>query len=220
MNDSVFLPGIICIYFYVIFKKRDLRYNINKTKITLLIKCHNICCLSVNFIAFICMSLFLTNPQISNMTLLNNFLCLTKVFELNDTFIMILRKSFNQITPLHIYHHSSSLILIWFITRNNLLTFEIGIGILLNCCIHTLLYLYYYLSFSLIKNKEARNKYLWWSWYLTMLHFFQYVVNIYNCGMNLSKHYIYCIGLVHQLSLFYLYGRFFVKKKLRAMKET
>ncbi|KAJ8942638.1 hypothetical protein NQ318_013351 [Aromia moschata] len=70
---------------------------------------------------------------------------LLKMVELIETVFFILRKKFNQVTGLHVYHHSSTFVLAYISCK------FIGGGmsslpVMLNCFIHILMYTYYYLS--------------------------------------------------------------------------
>lgn len=133
---------------------------------------------------------------------------LTKYIELNDTFIMLMRKSYRQVTYTHLYHHSSSLLLVSMLKDNP--DKRIEMGIMMNGCIHMLLYMYYILSFGMRINKK---KYLWWSYYLTHMHLTQFLYNTYSC-MSMDT-YLSLVGFLHQMSLFVLYGSFFYERDKR-----
>lgn len=91
---------------------------------------------------------------------------LQKFWEFLDTWIFILRKSFRQVTFLHLYHHSS----ITLVTASFI--FDIGgdfyLPALLNSFIHVLMYLHYFVTSIGIKS--------WWSKYLTSLQLIQFVL--------------------------------------------
>ncbi|KAJ8935164.1 hypothetical protein NQ314_012983 [Rhamnusium bicolor] len=68
-----------------------------------------------------------------------------KMVELIETIIFILRKKFNQVSALHIYHHTST----FFLTYVGCKFMGGGMAcvpVMLNCFIHVLMYTYYYLS--------------------------------------------------------------------------
>ncbi|CAL1278023.1 unnamed protein product [Larinioides sclopetarius] len=46
------------------------------------------------------------------------FILLNKMFELSDTVFFVLRKKCNQLSALHIMHHSIVCMMIWWFTRN------------------------------------------------------------------------------------------------------
>ncbi|CAL1293928.1 unnamed protein product [Larinioides sclopetarius] len=103
------------------------------------------------------------------------FVLLNKMFELWDTVFIVLRKKWNQLSGLHIIHHSIVCSMAWWFTRNPSRTgfyFFVVLGI--NIVVHTVLYTYYGLS-SIGPHME---KYLWWKKYLTALQIGQFVVDI------------------------------------------
>jgi hypothetical protein len=88
----------------------------------------------------------------------------TKVIDLADTIVFALRKKNNQITFLHVYHHSTILVASYFGDK------FVGGGnsfilLLLNSLVHTVMYAYYGLA-SLGPHMQP---YLWWKKYLTQL---------------------------------------------------
>lgn len=70
---------------------------------------------------------------------------LLKVLDLVDTVFFVLRKKFNHMSFLHVYHHGGMIIIAWigvkFVGGGH--AYFIG---LLNCIVHTILYLYYLLT--------------------------------------------------------------------------
>ncbi|KAF7417512.1 hypothetical protein HZH68_000165 [Vespula germanica] len=68
-----------------------------------------------------------------------------KIVDLIETEIFVLRKKNSQITFLHVYHHISTVLLIWLGVRY----FAGGMACflpLVNCSIHVIMYTYYFLS--------------------------------------------------------------------------
>ncbi|KAK4885925.1 hypothetical protein RN001_002196 [Aquatica leii] len=68
-----------------------------------------------------------------------------KLVELSETVMFVLRKKSSQVTPLHVYHHVSTVIYVWLGVKyypGGMATFSI----LLNSCVHVLMYTYYFLS--------------------------------------------------------------------------
>ncbi|CAH1124258.1 unnamed protein product [Ceutorhynchus assimilis] len=68
-----------------------------------------------------------------------------KITELLETVFFVLRKKNKQVTKLHVYHHSSTLIMNYFICR------FVGGGmasvtVIINSLVHILMYTYYYLA--------------------------------------------------------------------------
>jgi len=88
----------------------------------------------------------------------------SKVLEFNDTVIMIFRKSFNQISFLHVYHHVSVFFVWWF----NVMYYPGGEAYpsaWLNSFVHVWMYGYYLLA--------TFGYQPWWKRYLTQLQITQ-----------------------------------------------
>ena len=100
-------------------------------------------------------------------------LLLSKIIELLDSIFFILRGKYNQLTFLHVYHHSTMIMMGWLMAN-----FAPGgnsvFGPALNCDIHVLMYSYYFLS----SFGPKMQKYLWWKKYLTRLQLTQFLVNL------------------------------------------
>jgi hypothetical protein len=107
------------------------------------------------------------------------FYYISKGIEFFDTIFMIIRKRFQQITFLHIFHHSSMFILWWVVLtwvpvrssnyyfRLKFFFFQSGqawFGPLMNSIVHILMYSYYGLSVI----PSLRGK-LWWKQYITII---------------------------------------------------
>ncbi|XP_068894323.1 very long chain fatty acid elongase AAEL008004-like [Tenebrio molitor] len=85
------------------------------------------------------------NPEALSM--LNWCYCcyLLKGIELLETVLFILRKKYNQVTNLHVYHHCSTLFLAWLGVKyigGGMATFPIFV----NCIVHVFMYTYYLLA--------------------------------------------------------------------------
>ncbi|XP_034026403.1 elongation of very long chain fatty acids protein 7a [Thalassophryne amazonica] len=95
----------------------------------------------------------------------------SKFIEMLDTVFFVLRKKTNQVTFLHVYHHSIMPFTWWFGVRfapGGLGTFHA----LLNCVVHVIMYSYYGLT-AMGPNYQ---KYLWWKKYLTTIQLIQFVM--------------------------------------------
>ncbi|KAI3637323.1 hypothetical protein MIR68_004648 [Amoeboaphelidium protococcarum] len=69
----------------------------------------------------------------------------SKVFEFMDTFIMVLKQNWRQISFLHLYHHAS-IFAVWWLTIFVAPTGEAYFSAILNSLIHVVMYGYYFLS--------------------------------------------------------------------------
>ncbi|XP_016908566.1 elongation of very long chain fatty acids protein 1-like [Apis cerana] len=68
-----------------------------------------------------------------------------KLIDLVETVVFVLRKKQEQISFLHVYHHVSTILLIWFMTKYYAVSMT-SFGILINCTVHVIMYTYYYLT--------------------------------------------------------------------------
>ncbi|XP_076250806.1 very long chain fatty acid elongase 7-like [Rhynchophorus ferrugineus] len=94
---------------------------------------------------------------------------LNKIMDLTDTLFFVLRKKQEQVTFLHVWHHSIMVILSWVGTKYSP-NGHSTLGCMINSFIHILLYLYYLLAAM----GPAVQKYLWWKKYLTALQLVQF----------------------------------------------
>ncbi|XP_045534400.1 elongation of very long chain fatty acids protein [Papilio machaon] len=86
-----------------------------------------------------------------------------KVTELMDTIFFVLRKKYNQVTFLHIYHHSLMMWATWISLKYEPSYGTVFLGTL-NSFVHIIMYTYYALSAF-----PDLTKYLWWKKYITMM---------------------------------------------------
>ncbi|RWS12778.1 elongation of very long chain fatty acids protein-like protein [Dinothrombium tinctorium] len=99
------------------------------------------------------------------------YFLLTKYIEFTDTIFFVLRKKQNQISNLHVIHHSLVPITVWvgmkYAPGGNNALFPV-----LNSFVHSIMYLYYGLSAF----GPRIHKYLWWKRYLTTIQLIQFVL--------------------------------------------
>nr|XP_018901260.1 PREDICTED: elongation of very long chain fatty acids protein 1 [Bemisia tabaci] len=110
---------------------------------------------------------------------------LAKISELLDTIFFVLRKKDNQVSFLHVYHHTTMPMIAWGAAKY----FPGGHGTfigLVNSFIHIIMYTYYMLAAFGPKMQP----YLWWKKYITTLQLGQFLATflhscqllIYDCG--------------------------------------
>lgn len=75
---------------------------------------------------------------------------LSKIFDITDTILIVLRKKWNQFTFLHIYHHLSVLIIMWINTSVGY-DGDIYYIITINSFVHFIMYFYYLLASLKVK---------------------------------------------------------------------
>ncbi|ESP03632.1 hypothetical protein LOTGIDRAFT_199086, partial [Lottia gigantea] len=149
----------------------------------------------------------------------------SKAIELNDTVLMVLRKKFDQITFLHVFHHATMLNIWWWV-----MMFTPGgqswFGSMLNCLVHVVMYSYYTLSaIPYFKGK------LWWKRYITTFQLVQFVITFthtvnslffYTCDFPRWGQILLASYMVFMLILF---GNFYVqaytkKKRLGTERKS
>ncbi|XP_026328940.1 elongation of very long chain fatty acids protein 7-like [Hyposmocoma kahamanoa] len=95
---------------------------------------------------------------------------LLKLIDLLDTVFFVLRKKNNQISFLHVYHHTGMVMLIW----GAITYFPGGHGTLIgviNSFVHIVMYFYYLLTVAVPSVKKS----LWWKKYITQLQILQFL---------------------------------------------
>ncbi|KAL1505885.1 hypothetical protein ABEB36_005340 [Hypothenemus hampei] len=135
----------------------------------------------------------------------------SKLLEFCDTFFFILRKKKNQLSFLHVYHHSTMFVL-WWIGIKWVPSGSTFLPAMVNSSIHVLLYTYYGLSVF----GPNVTKYLWWKKYLTILQLIQFTCALIlgangirtGCEFPLWMHYTL---IFYMLSFIVLFGNFYIK---------
>ncbi|XP_053685580.1 elongation of very long chain fatty acids protein 7 [Sabethes cyaneus] len=143
-----------------------------------------------------------------------------KVIELLDTVFFVLRKKQNQISFLHLYHHTLMPICGFIGVKY----FAGGHGTLLgviNSFIHVCMYAYYMLAAMGPKVQ----KYLWWKRYLTVMQIIQFIIVFYHtiqvqfqpsCGYPKS---IAALLTLNAALFIYMFSTFYVRSYLRKVSS-
>uniref|UniRef100_A0A1A9X125 Elongation of very long chain fatty acids protein n=1 Tax=Glossina brevipalpis TaxID=37001 RepID=A0A1A9X125_9MUSC len=97
---------------------------------------------------------------------------INKLFDLLDTIFMVLRKKQDQVNFLHLYHHSSMVLLVWSSFKYLGIREEFGIVMTINSGIHVVMYFYYLVAAM----GPSYQKYLWWKIYITRIQIGQFLV--------------------------------------------
>jgi len=132
-----------------------------------------------------------------------------KFWEFADTWFFILRKSFRQVTFLHLFHHSS----ITFVIGSIVVYDHNGnmyLPVALNAFVHVLMYSHYLVTVLGMKS--------WWRHYLTSLQLIQFMIITTqsivayiqgpSCGLDFEK----ALLTVYMGSMLILFGNFFVRQ--------
>ncbi|KAH8312866.1 hypothetical protein KR044_013382, partial [Drosophila immigrans] len=142
---------------------------------------------------------------------------LNKIMDLLDTVFFVLRKSFKQITTLHLVHH----VFMPFATYTITMLFGYGghgvvMGIL-NTFTHVVMYTYYYLS---SQNQKIRQS-IWWKQYVTILQMIQFVLIFSHSFWTLlqpdcaaPRPLIFTVMLMSSL-MFVMFSNFYTKSYLK-----
>ncbi|XP_046400868.1 elongation of very long chain fatty acids protein AAEL008004-like [Ischnura elegans] len=96
---------------------------------------------------------------------------LLKIMELLDTVFFILRKKFNQVSFLHVYHHTGMVALAWGGTKYLAGGHGTFTG-LLNTFIHIVMYSYYLMTNIWPEQKGN----IWWKKYITQMQMVQFAL--------------------------------------------
>ncbi|XP_023311772.1 elongation of very long chain fatty acids protein AAEL008004-like [Anoplophora glabripennis] len=114
------------------------------------------------------------NPKAVSVAMAFFWYYLLKLAELSETIFFVLRKKFNQVSGLHLYHHASTLCLAW-IGCKFLAGGMVSVPIMLNSFIHVIMYAYYYLSSF---GPEWQKKLAPWKPKLTIMQMIQFTILI------------------------------------------
>ena len=137
---------------------------------------------------------------------------LSKILDFLDTVFIILGKKWQQLSFLHVYHHTSIFLFYW-LNLHVGFDGDIYLTILLNGFIHTVMYTYYFVSM------HTQN--VWWKEFLTLSQMVQFVAmnaqalwllysGCTSFPRNLVVGYLYYI-----LSMLALFGMFYIKSYKR-----
>ncbi|KAM8714165.1 hypothetical protein ACLKA7_014327 [Drosophila subpalustris] len=99
---------------------------------------------------------------------------INKIIDLLDTVFFVLRKSYKQITFLHVYHHSAMVCAIYWTVRFYGFGGQFAIVGLANTFVHTVMYFYYMISAIYTGLKQS----LWWKKYITKIQIIQFVIGM------------------------------------------
>ncbi|XP_055694546.1 elongation of very long chain fatty acids protein 4-like [Lutzomyia longipalpis] len=146
---------------------------------------------------------------------------ITKYIEMLDSLFFVLRKKTNQLSFLHVYHHTtmvgySLLIVKWY---------PIGISyspLMFNSGVHVVMYLYYGLS-TLGPNVA---KYLWWKKYLTMIQMIQFLIGMtiqvvsYATGCGFIPEWLMVVNFMFIGIFFILFGKFYVASYKKGQEDN
>ncbi|CAC5408130.1 ELOVL7 [Mytilus coruscus] len=151
------------------------------------------------------------SPQALRMLNVCWWFYISKFIELLDTIFFIMRKKFNQVSFLHVFHHSIMPFSWWFgvkFVAGGFGTFHS----MLNSFIHLVMYTYY----GLAALGPQYQKYLWWKKYMTSMQITQFIlVTIHSVQLlfidcDYPKFFVYLIGL-YAVVFMVMFANFYVQ---------
>lgn len=171
-----------------------------------------------------------TNDIISNLTgdnvmsektfstfvvLSHGWFCL-KMSDLLDTIFFIALKKHSHISFLHVYHHVTTMLVAFVVTRYiQVKQAVIYAGV--NCCVHVVMYTYYFLTSIGLKPK--------WKKFVTSFQIMQFLsliilTCVLVCKQTNSKYLFFSVYSLFQCVMYlYLFGIFYIKNYSRKMKN-
>ncbi|XP_034476625.1 elongation of very long chain fatty acids protein F-like isoform X2 [Drosophila innubila] len=114
----------------------------------------------------------LYHPDKQTERLLSYAYFINKIIDLLDTVFFVLRKSYKQITTLHVYHHVLMTYFMYWVFRYYGFGGQYDMMGLLNTFVHSIMYSYYLIS---VIYPEFRGN-LWWKKYITKMQLLQFVL--------------------------------------------
>ncbi|CAO1442140.1 unnamed protein product [Diamesa hyperborea] len=145
------------------------------------------------------------------------FAVMVRIAELLETIFFVLRKKQNQVSILHVYHHTSTILLLWIFTKYSSGFMEVYLA-LLNSGIHVIMYSYY-----LLTSFKVWEKYLkMFKPILTSMQLIQFIIILGHCTAavlpSCRASPIFYGMFVNVVLLFILFGNFFIKNYLKTQK--
>ncbi|EDV51369.1 elongation of very long chain fatty acids protein 4 [Drosophila erecta] len=137
---------------------------------------------------------------------------ISKILEFADTAFFILRHKWDQLSFLHVYHHSTMFLFCWIFVKW-LPTGSSFFPAMINSFVHVIMYSYYALSVL----GPRVTKFLWWKRYLTGLQLVQFTIILFwgfqliFRGCEYGK-WLTPIGAAYMVPFLFMFGKFYVKK--------
>lgn len=143
----------------------------------------------------------------------------SKIPEYADTYIMLLKQNYRQVSFLHVFHHAS-ILLIWTLALNTAPGGGSYFGVFQNSAVHVIMYLYYLLNLMFSSEKSAIRRFLQkHKFYITYLQLLQFLLNVgqavYNLFIAEEPYNRVCmqVNLLYMIVLIILFGNFLVRGK-------
>lgn len=148
------------------------------------------------------------------------FFIIFRILEFAETFFFILRKKFNQVSKLHIYHHLSVpwLLIIYLKYSGGPMDLYIG-GI--NSLVHIIMYTYYFLS-SFDHLRKLTNVV---KPFLTKIQIIQLTIILGHCITAVQPscktvHFVHYLQIMNMVFLLTMFGNFYVQSFMKKKKQN
>ncbi|XP_034476626.1 elongation of very long chain fatty acids protein F-like [Drosophila innubila] len=143
---------------------------------------------------------------------------INKLLDLLDTVFFVLRKSYKQISFLHVYHHIMMVLVCHLIMRFYGTGGHFNSVGMINSFVHTVMYFYYFLS-ARYPGVKAN---LWWKKYITLIQLFQFVIIFLHASHVLLfakdckfPSSLLLLQILQAVLMMYMFGNFYVKTYIR-----
>ncbi|GJQ76025.1 hypothetical protein Trydic_g18078 [Trypoxylus dichotomus] len=226
LNSPLWLFGVLATYFAIIYGLAKIMNNHKPFGLRGPLIVYN--SFQVLFSGYICKEIFMSaylsgyklsctdydlTPSKLNIRMATAFwsFYLSKIIDLADTVFFVLRKKWNQLSFLHIYHHSS-MIFNWYLGVLYLPGGQAFFSVLLNSFVHVIMYTYYLLSAM----GPVMQKYLWWKKYLTQIQLIQFLAVMFHILLGYQNKckapiWLTWFTVTYLWTLVFLFGNFYYK---------
>ncbi|KAH8407665.1 hypothetical protein KR222_010103, partial [Zaprionus bogoriensis] len=147
---------------------------------------------------------------------------LNKILDLLDTVFFVLRKSYKQITLLHVYHHAMMIMVGYWVIRlygSGGQYYTLGF---LNTFVHGIMYFYYFVT--ALKPDIKRN--LWWKKYITIIQLLQFIIllsqAVYVLLFNRKCQFPLIMQLLQvsqSIIMIFMFGKFYIQAYVKPKKH-
>lgn len=147
------------------------------------------------------------------------YFTILRLIEFVETFFFVLRKRFDQVSWLHVYHHISTVVLLIIFLKYSGGVMDIYIGGL-NSLVHIVMYGYYFLS-SFEQFRRLTNIV---KSYLTMIQIAQLVIILGHCITAVQPtcktvHFVYYLQIINICLLLTMFVNFYVRSFVKRKQK-
>ncbi|XP_036334567.1 elongation of very long chain fatty acids protein-like [Rhagoletis pomonella] len=126
---------------------------------------------------FGCLTKFQHSPKLEKLNVYGVYaFYMLKVIDYIETVFFVLRKSFKQVSFLHVYHHIMMSLFLYYLGTYYGSAGQYASVVALNCAVHAFMYTYYFVS-ALQPNMKLG---LWWKKYITILQLSHFVLVLFH----------------------------------------